>query len=111
MTEYIGRIQALELELAETISYLRRLPLVPETARVIRHAEGILSSVLPPVALVGACTTPAGFIPLKVESLGHVVTVSSNVPEWEATNLWRYLKDGVTVSLTRNTGSFIPICV
>mgnify|MGYP000675118283 CR=1 FL=1 len=94
-----ARIDTLERELETLIAYLKRLPVVPETAAAIRNAEQALSNQREPEVLVGEVTTPVGFVPVCVELIGDLVTVSSRVPESTAYDLWKTMTSGVTVRL------------
>lgn len=94
-----ARSHTLERELGTLISYLKRLPVVPETAVVIRKAEQALSGQGEPEVLIGEVTTPVGFVPVSIELIGDLVTVSSRVPESTAHDLWKTMTSGVTVRL------------
>jgi hypothetical protein len=93
------RIDSLERELGALIAYLKRLPVVPETIATIRKAEHVLADARDPELLVGEVVTPVGFVPVRVELLGDVVTLSSRVPESTAHDLWKTLTAGVVVRL------------
>lgn len=93
------RIQQLETELQDIIEYLGRLPYVPETTRVLQHAESVLAQELPPVGFEGTAITPTGYVPLRVRVFGNQATVSCDVPEATAHALWRLLMASKTVTL------------
>ncbi len=77
MSTEIARIMELEKALAEVISYLKRLPVHPETYRHAKQADAILSKKAGMTTMYGAMMTMTGIVAMAARLRGNTLTIKT----------------------------------
>lgn len=79
-SDSLSRIEDLEKALQAAVDHLVRMPYTLETLRVLRDAQRVLESELPPSLPLGSVLVTPGGLPLISASLHHS-TIRLRVPQ------------------------------